>query len=107
VLAVVCPVADDSDLAGVGIFDATPEETTRIMEGDPAVQAGVLSFEVHPVHGFPVTVFQTRLTGDDLPASDRAGCYGRVGVQGSGGAGAAAGSGGAGQVPACFSRAAS
>jgi hypothetical protein len=59
VLAVVCPVADDSDLAGVGIFDATPEETARIMDGDPAVQAGVLSYEVHPVRGFP---------GDGLPA---------------------------------------
>jgi len=60
VLAVVCPVPDDSDLAGVGIFDATPEETTRIMDGDPAVQAGVLSYEVHPVLGFP---------GDGLPAA--------------------------------------
>lgn len=60
VLAVVCPVADDSDLAGVGIFDATPEETARIMDGDPAIQAGVLSYEVHPVRGFP---------GDGLPAA--------------------------------------
>jgi hypothetical protein len=23
------------------------------MDGDPAVQAGVLSYEVHPVRGFP------------------------------------------------------
>jgi hypothetical protein len=60
VLAVVCPVSDDGDLAGVGIFDATPEETARIMEGDPAVQAGVLSYEVHPVRSFP---------GDALPAA--------------------------------------
>jgi hypothetical protein len=60
ILAVVCPVADDTDLAGVGIFNATPEETSRIMDGDPAVQAGVLSYEVHPVRGFP---------GDRLPAA--------------------------------------
>jgi hypothetical protein len=58
VLVIVCPVADDSDLAGIGIFDATPEETARIMADDPAVQAGVLSCEVHPVRGFP---------GDALP----------------------------------------
>jgi hypothetical protein len=58
VLVVVCPVADESGLAGIGIFDATPEETARIMDGDPAVQAGVLSYEVHPVRGFP---------GDSLP----------------------------------------
>ena len=60
VLAVVCPVADDTDLAGIGIFNATPEETARIMDGDPAVLAGVLSYEVHPVRGFP---------GDGLPAA--------------------------------------
>lgn len=53
VLVVVCPVADDSDLAGIGIFDASPEETARIMAVDPAVQAGVLTCEVHPVRGFP------------------------------------------------------
>jgi hypothetical protein len=60
VLAVVCPAPGDGDLAGVGIFDATPEETARIMDGDPAVQAGVLSYEVHSVRGFP---------GDGLPAA--------------------------------------
>lgn len=58
VLVVVCPVADESGLAGIGIFDATPEETASIMDGDPAVQADVLSYEVHPVRGFP---------GDSLP----------------------------------------
>lgn len=58
VLVVVCPVTDDSDLVGIGIFDASPEETARIMDGDPAIQAEVLSYEVHPVRGFP---------GDALP----------------------------------------
>ena len=58
VLVVVCPVADDSELAGIGIFDVSPEETARIMADDPAVRAGVLSCEVHPVRGFP---------GDALP----------------------------------------
>jgi hypothetical protein len=53
VLVVVCPVADDSGWAGIGIFDATPEDTARIMDDDPAVRAGVLSYEVHPVLGFP------------------------------------------------------
>ena len=53
VLAIVCPVADDSERAGIGIFDAPPGETARIMDGDPAVKAGVLSYEVHPVRRFP------------------------------------------------------
>jgi uncharacterized protein YciI len=58
VLAIVCPVADDSGVAGVGIFAATPEETAEIMDGDPGVQAGIFTYEVHPVRGFP---------GDALP----------------------------------------
>lgn len=57
-LAIVCPVADDSEWAGIVIFDAPPGETARIMDGDPAVTAGVLAYEVHPVRGFP---------GDRLP----------------------------------------
>jgi hypothetical protein len=63
VLAIVCPVADDSEWAGIGIFDASAEETVRIMDDDPAVKAGVLSYEVHPVRGFP----GDSLAGDSVP----------------------------------------
>jgi hypothetical protein len=59
VLAIVCPVPDDSDLAGIGIFDATMEETQSIMDGDPGVLAGVFVYELHPCRSFP---------GDALPA---------------------------------------
>src|SRR4051794_2280610 len=58
VLAVVLPVADGSDVCGVGVFAATVEETTAIMDDDPGVSAGVFSYEVHPCRGFP---------GDALP----------------------------------------
>jgi hypothetical protein len=54
-LRVVCPVADGSDLAGVGIFDATPEDVERILDGDPAIQADVLRYEVHPTRSFPAS----------------------------------------------------
>jgi hypothetical protein len=57
-LAIVCPVTDDSPWAGIGIFDATPEEVVEIMDGDPGVQAGLFEYEVHPVRSFP---------GDRLP----------------------------------------
>lgn len=59
VLSVVCPVRDDTDLAGIGIFNATPEEVSALMEADPGVLAGIFSYEVHPVRSFP---------GDALPA---------------------------------------
>jgi len=58
VLAIVCPIADGSDVAGVGIFHASVEEVKQIMDGDPAVQAGVLIFEIHACRSFP---------GDSLP----------------------------------------
>ena len=57
-LSIVCPVADESDLAGLGIFTGTPEEVAEVMEEDPAVKAGLFTYEVHPVRGFP---------GDRLP----------------------------------------
>src|SRR5438093_6395284 len=49
VLAIVCPVTDDSDWSGVGIFNATPDEVGRILDDDPAVKAGVFTYEIHPV----------------------------------------------------------
>jgi hypothetical protein len=58
VLAVVCPIPDESQWCGIGIFDTTPEDVVRIMDGDPGVQAGVFEYEVHAVRGFP---------GDMLP----------------------------------------
>jgi hypothetical protein len=52
-LSVVCPVMSGEGLSGVGIFAATPEETAAIMDGDPGVQAGVFTYEVYAVRGFP------------------------------------------------------
>lgn len=57
-LSIVCPVSDETDLKGLGIFNATAEQTTEIMEGDPGVMAGVFIYEVHPARSFP---------GDSLP----------------------------------------
>ncbi|MDR6906352.1 hypothetical protein J2X63_002038 [Agromyces sp. 3263] len=57
-LAIVLPVRDDSELAGLAVFALSADETAEVMRGDPAVQAGVLEFELHPVVGFP---------GDALP----------------------------------------
>jgi hypothetical protein len=59
-LSIVCPVTDDSEYAGVGIFNATADEVARLMDADPGVTAGILTYEVHPVRSFP---------GDTLPAA--------------------------------------
>jgi hypothetical protein len=53
VLAVVLPVTDGSDVCGIAVFAATIDATAAIMDDDPGVAAGVLSYEVHPCRGFP------------------------------------------------------
>jgi hypothetical protein len=57
-LSIVGPVRDDSPLCGIGIFDGTIEQITEVMNADPGVQAGVFTFEVHPMRSF---------SGDALP----------------------------------------
>jgi hypothetical protein len=63
ILAIVCPVPDDSDLCGIGIFEAGVEQTVQILEADPGVREGVFTYEVHPCRGFP---------GDALPGDQQA-----------------------------------
>ena len=58
VLSIVCPISDGSNVSGIGIFNAPVEEVKKIMDEDPAVQAGVLIYETHACRGFP---------GDSLP----------------------------------------
>lgn len=56
----MCPIRDDSDVSGVGIFAADPSTVERIMGDDPGVKVGVFTFEIHPARSFP---------GDCLPAA--------------------------------------
>ena len=57
-LSVVLPAADDSGIAGYGIFNADLDTTRRLMDNDPGVRAGIFSVELHPVHGFPGSCLQ-------------------------------------------------
>lgn len=59
-LAIVCPVADGSDVSGVAIFDLDEARTRAVMDEDPGVRAGVFTYEVHPCRSFP---------GDALPSA--------------------------------------
>jgi hypothetical protein len=52
-LAIVCPVVDGSGVTGVGVFDASFEDTDRIMANDPGVQAGIFAYDLHPTRSFP------------------------------------------------------
>jgi hypothetical protein len=57
-LSIVCPVADGSNVSGIGIFNASIEEVKQIMDEDPGVKAGVFVYEIHICRSFP---------GDSLP----------------------------------------
>jgi hypothetical protein len=57
-LRIVCPIRDGSEVAGIGIFVGSVEETERLMREDPAIAAGILVHEVHSCRSFP---------GDALP----------------------------------------
>ena len=52
-LNIVCPVGDGTDLCGIGIFNADSEQVRELMDGDPGVQAGIFTYELHPCRGFP------------------------------------------------------
>lgn len=58
VLSIVCPIADGSDVTGIGIFNASPEEVKKMMDDDPGVKAQVFVYETHECRSFP---------GDRLP----------------------------------------
>jgi hypothetical protein len=53
VMPIVGPLLDDTEMCGVCIMDAPVDEAVRLMDGDPGVQAGIFTYEVHPMRGFP------------------------------------------------------
>ncbi len=57
-LSIVCPVADGSEVSGIGIFNAGIDRVRAIMDEDPGVREGVFVHEIHPCRSFP---------GDCLP----------------------------------------
>lgn len=52
-LPIVLPASDDSRLAGIGVFTGSPDEVEKILADDPGVRAGLFTYEIHPVRGFP------------------------------------------------------
>ena len=50
---IICPVTDRGPLRGFGVFSVSEEEVRTIMDEDPGVMAGVFTYELHPVRGFP------------------------------------------------------
>lgn len=52
-MPIVCPATDESDWAGIAVFNASVGQVDEIMRDDPGVRSGVFTYELHPVFGFP------------------------------------------------------
>lgn len=57
-LNVVCPVTDEDDVRGVGIFSAPIEEVKALLADDPAIKAGVLIASYRSALSFPGDALQ-------------------------------------------------
>jgi hypothetical protein len=62
-MPIVCPVGDDSEWAGICILTVSPERAAEILTQDPGVKAGIFTFEVHAVGGFPGSTLPSSATG--------------------------------------------
>ena len=52
-LSIVGPCNDKTDISGIMIFRTNAEETRKIMNEDPAVKAGIFSYDLHSILSFP------------------------------------------------------
>jgi hypothetical protein len=53
-MPVVCPIVDESGVAGVAILAADETAVAQLLDADPAIRAGVLTYELHPTRTFTV-----------------------------------------------------
>jgi hypothetical protein len=58
IIAIAFPIADESAISGIYIFNADAHKVMEIMEEDLAIKAGIFTYELHPSRSFP---------GDELP----------------------------------------
>ena len=59
-MPIVCPARDTGEYAGIGILTVPIDRAAEILNEDPGVKAGILTFEVHPVGGFPGSSLPTQ-----------------------------------------------
>ena len=53
VLSIVAPVTEERDIAGIYIFNADKAKVDEILKEDPAVKAGIFTYEIFPIMSFP------------------------------------------------------
>jgi hypothetical protein len=51
-LRIVCQMSDDGDVRGLCVFSTDVSATKTILDGDPAIRAGILTYELHSSESF-------------------------------------------------------
>ena len=92
-MPIVCPIGDGSGTTGISIFDADPDGADQIMRHDPAVKAGLFTYEIHPTQTFPESTLTAAPPTDGAVSSgrDTPTCPGWHAAAGSGGSAPARG----------------
>ena len=69
-MPIVCPVRDEhSDYAGIGLLTVPVDRAAEIFSEDPGVKAGIFTFEVLPVGGFPGSALPTQTEAAAHPSA--------------------------------------
>jgi uncharacterized protein YciI len=53
VMNIVGPLRDDGDIKGICILNVDVAKAAEVMDGDPAVEAGVFTCDIRPLSSFP------------------------------------------------------
>ena len=52
-IVLIFPIRDESDISGISVYGTNIEETKKIVDNDPAVKAGIFTYELHSTRSFP------------------------------------------------------
>ncbi len=50
---IITPVTSPDGPSGYALFTTDLDDTRRLLDSDPGVMAGIFTYELHPVRGFP------------------------------------------------------
>ena len=53
IMNIVGPMTDGGEIQGMCLINGTADEAATVMDGDPAVVAGIFTYEIHTMKSFP------------------------------------------------------
>ncbi|MFF0491404.1 hypothetical protein ACWDSJ_06325 [Nocardia sp. NPDC003482] len=56
IMPIICPIRDDSSMAGAAILTVGLDRARELLDADPGVRAGIFTYELHACTSFPGSV---------------------------------------------------